>query len=109
MKFPTHATMNTYAASAGFCAYADRICNRLCTPEARPVVLLTCTDSVIIPEHLLRLEKGGDTTIHSQLTKKIQAVFKTQPSKEGSQETQSKDYSLIARQEIQTAMKDLRN
>ena len=34
MKFPTHATMNTYATSARFCAYADRSCNTA-VPTAR--------------------------------------------------------------------------
>jgi hypothetical protein len=28
MKFPTHATINTYATSAHFCAYAERSWNR---------------------------------------------------------------------------------
>jgi hypothetical protein len=74
-RFPTHATMNTYATSARFCAYADRSCNRLCIPEARPDVLRTGTDSVIIPEHSPRSpEKAGDTTIHCQSTEKIQVV-----------------------------------
>ncbi len=31
MKFPTHATMNTYATSARFCAYSDSSCNQ-CNP-----------------------------------------------------------------------------
>ena len=35
--------------------------------------------------------------------------FKTQPSKEGSQETQSRGDLFIASQEMQTTMKDLRN
>ena len=35
--------------------------------------------------------------------------FKTQPSKEGSQETQSRDDLFIASQEIQTTMKDLKH
>ena len=35
--------------------------------------------------------------------------FKTQPSKERSQETQSRDDFFIASQEIQTTMKDLRH
>ena len=29
MMFPTHVTMNTYATSARFCAYADRSCNNV--------------------------------------------------------------------------------
>ena len=74
MRFPTHVTMNTYATSARFCAYADRSCNRLCTPEELPGVLRTGPYSEIVPEHLPRSEKGGDTTIHGQSTEMIQAV-----------------------------------
>ena len=78
MRFPTHATINTYATSARFCAYADRSCKRLCTPEELPGVLRTGPYSVIIPEHLLRSEKGGDTIIitmiHGESTERIQAV-----------------------------------
>ena len=73
-EVPTHVTMNTYATSARFCAYADRSCNRLCTPEELPGVLRTGSYSVIIPEHLPRLVKGGYTTIHGQLTERIKAV-----------------------------------
>ena len=76
MRFPTDVTMNTYATLARFCAYADRICNRLCTPEELPGVLSTGPYSKIIPEHLPRADKGGDTTgtIHGQSTEMIQAV-----------------------------------
>jgi hypothetical protein len=66
--------MNTYATSARLCAYTDRSCNRLCTLEALPGVLCTGPDSVIIPEQLPRLEKGGDVTIHCQSTEMIQVL-----------------------------------
>ena len=74
MRFPTQVTMNTYATSARFCAYADRSCNRLCTQEELPGVLRTGPYSEIVPEQLPRSEKGGDTTIHGQSTEMIQAV-----------------------------------
>ena len=95
MRFPTHVTMNTYATSARFCAYADRGCNRLCTPEELPGVLRTGPYSEIVPEYLPRSEKGGDPTIHGQSTDTWYKRFKTQPSKEGSQEAQSRDDLLL--------------
>ena len=74
MRFPTHVTMNTYATSARFCVYADRSCNRLCTPEELPGVLRIGPYSEIITGHLPRSDKGGDTTIHGKSTEMIQAV-----------------------------------
>ena len=74
MRFPTHVTMNTYATSARFCAYADRSCNRLCTPEELPGVLRTGPYSEIVPEHLPCSKKGGGTKIHGQSTEMVQAV-----------------------------------
>ena len=110
MRFPTHVTMNTYATSARFCAYADRSYNRLCTPKELPGVLRTGPYFEIIPEHLPRSEKGGDTTIHGQSTEMIQVVQDS--TFEGGESGDSVDRQLIlfiASQEIQTAMKDLRN
>ena len=48
MRFATHARMNTYATPARLCAYSDRICNRLCTPEALPGVTSTSHWSLLI-------------------------------------------------------------
>ncbi len=86
-------------------------CNRLCALEARPDVLRTGTDSVIIPEHSTRSEKGGGTTIHGQSTEKIQVV-QDSIFEGGSQVTEKRDDLLMASQvcqEIQTTMNDLRN
>ena len=97
MRFPTHVTMNTYATSARFCAYADRSCNRLCTPEELPGVLCTGPYSEIVPEHLPRSEKGGDTTIHGQSTELIQdSTF------EGGESGGSVEIRLIYCQSIDT-------
>ena len=108
MRFPTHVTMKTYATSARFCAYVDRSCNRLRTPEELPGVLRTGLYSKIVPEHLPRSEKGGDTTIHGQSTEMIHAV-QDSTFEGGEQETQSRDDLFIASQEIQTTMKDLKH
>jgi hypothetical protein len=64
--------MNTSDTYARLCVSEYSCRNRLCTPEALPGVLRTGPNSASFPEQLPRLEKGGETTIHSQSTESIQ-------------------------------------
>ena len=73
MRFPTHVTMNTYATSARSVPTRTEVATGYAQEEL-PGVLRTGPYSEIVPEHLPRSEKGGDTTIHGQSTEMIQAV-----------------------------------
>ena len=79
MRFPTHVTMNTSDTYARLCVSEYSCLNRLCTPEALPGVLRTGPNSTSFPEQLPRLEKGGETTIHSQSTESLQMDQDTTP------------------------------
>ncbi len=76
MAIPTRVAMNTAATPMCFCVSRqerDTRCikrNRFCAFEAFPE-LRSSTTSADTPEKL-RLEKGGDTTIHSQVTTRVQ-------------------------------------
>ena len=83
MEIPTRDTLNTSATPMCFCVSRqerDTRCvmlNRFCAYGAFPELRSSTTSADTSEEE--RSEKGGDTTIHSQVTTRVQMGDDTAP------------------------------